>query len=96
MFLVLFPAGLYFDKETDDIEPLSRNEFLFARYLNPMNYEEKESGQTADFCNLSALAPQSVELLNIWWDFLKVVEFIDDNRSWLLPLLDGISCHRTR
>ena len=41
-------------------------------------------------------APQSVELLNIWWDFLKVVEFIDDNRSWLLPLLDGISCHRTR
>lgn len=41
----------------DDIEPVSRNEFLFARYLNPMNYGEKEKGQTADFSNLSALAP---------------------------------------
>ena len=39
------------------IEPILRNDSLFARYLNPMNYEEKESGQTADFDNLSALAP---------------------------------------
>ena len=57
---------------------------------------QKENGQTADFSNLSALAPPSKEMLNIWWDFRKVVEFIDDNRSWLLPLLDGITCHRTR
>ena len=55
---VLFPEGILGDKETDDIEPVSRNEFLFARYLNPMNYGEKENGQTADFDNLSALAPQ--------------------------------------
>ena len=57
---------------------------------------KKKKGQTLKIEDLSLDAPQSVELLNIWWDFLKVVEFIDDNRSWLLPLLDGISCHRTR
>ena len=54
----------------------------------------KENGQTADFSNLSALAPQPVDLLNIWWDFLKVVEFVDDNRGWLIPLLERVSCHK--
>ena len=47
----------------------------------------KENGQTADSSNVSALAPPSEELLNIWWDFRKVAEFIDINRGWLLPLL---------
>ena len=55
---VLFPEGIYFDKETEDIEPVSRNEFLFARCLNPMNYGEKENGQTLNFEDLSNLAPQ--------------------------------------
>ena len=55
---VLFPEGVYYDKEIDDIEPVSQNGFLFARCLNSVDYGEKENGQTADFCNLSALAPQ--------------------------------------
>ena len=55
---VLFPEGIFFDKETDDIEPVSRNEFLFARCLNPMNYGEKENGQTLNFEDLSNFAPQ--------------------------------------
>ena len=54
---VLFPEGIYFDKETDNIEPVSRNEFLFARCLNSMNYGEKEKGQTDNFTDLSNLAP---------------------------------------
>ena len=54
---VLFPEGIFFDKETDDIEPVSRNEFLFARCLNSTNYGEKENGQTDFSTNLSALAP---------------------------------------
>lgn len=36
-------------------------------------------------------APPSEEMLNIWWDFRKVAEFIDLNRGWLLPLLDTVS-----
>ena len=52
---------------------------------------QKENGQTADFNNLSALAPPSKEMLNIWWDFRKVAEFIDINKGWLLPLLDKVS-----
>ena len=50
----------------------------------------KENGQTADSSNLSALAPPSSEMLNIWWDFRKVAEFIDINKGWLLPLLDKV------
>ena len=42
-----------------------------------------ESGQTFVSDDLSALAPQTVEMLNLWNDFRKVVEFIDTNRSWL-------------
>ena len=45
----------------------------------------KENGQTADFSNLSALAPQKVEFKNLWWDFRKVVDYIQQNEKWLLP-----------
>ena len=55
-----------------------------------MKYGEKESGQTADFSNLSALAPPNVEFKNLWWDFRKVAEFIDINKGWLLPLLSEV------
>ena len=55
---VLFPEGIYFDKETEDIEPVSRNEFLFARCLSSTDYEEKENGQTLNFEDLSNWAPQ--------------------------------------
>ena len=54
---LLFPDGIVWSKENDDIEPLSKNEFLFTYGLKSGNYEQKESGQTADFSNLSALAP---------------------------------------
>ena len=36
-------------------------------------------------------APPSVELLNIWIDFRKVVKFIDDNQGWLTPCLKRIT-----
>ncbi|MBR6416244.1 MAG: hypothetical protein IKS22_09095 [Bacteroidales bacterium] len=71
----------------DDIEPVSQNEFLFARYLNPMNYGEKEKGQTLNFEDLSNLAPRNSEMLNLWRDFLQVVKFIDENQEWINPLL---------
>ena len=33
-------------------------------------------------------APPTVEMLNLWNDFRKVVEFMDENRAWLLPLIE--------
>ena len=49
----------------------------------------KESGQTVVSDDLSALAPPEVEYLNlVWRDFKKLVRFIDDNKAWLLPLLE--------
>ena len=55
---LVFPDGMYWSKENDDIEPVSKNEFLFTWGLKSDSYGEKENGQTADFSNLSALAPQ--------------------------------------
>ena len=54
---MVFPNGLIWSKEKDHIEPLSCNEFLFVHNSKSISYEQKESGQTADFSNLSALAP---------------------------------------
>ena len=54
---VLFPDGVEWSKENDDIEPLSKNEFLFTYGYKSGNYEQKESGQTDFSTNLSALAP---------------------------------------
>ena len=31
------------------------------------------------------LAPQKVEFKNLWWDFRKVVDYIQQNEKWLLP-----------
>ena len=32
---------------------------------------------------MSFFAPQTVEMLNLWNDFRKVVAFIDENQGWL-------------
>ena len=52
-----------------------------------MSCNEKKSGQTAVSDDLSALAPFEAELLNLWNDFKKVVQFIDENAVWLKPLM---------
>jgi hypothetical protein len=70
------------------IEPLSRNDFLFVYGSKLGNYEEKENGQTADFDNLSALAPPTVELLNLRKGFKAVVKLIENNRDWLDVLME--------
>ena len=54
---LIFPDGIVWRKENDDIEPLSKNEFLFTYGLKSGSYGEKESGQTDFSTNLSALAP---------------------------------------
>ena len=54
---LIFPDGMVWDKENDDIEPVSKNEFLFTWGLKSITYEQKKNGQTAENCNLSALAP---------------------------------------
>ena len=48
-----------------------------------MKYGEKENGQTADFSNLSALAPRNSEMLNLWKGFVELVHYIDENQEWL-------------
>lgn len=35
---------------------------------------------------LAALAPPTVEMLNLWNNFRKVVAFIDENQEWLLKM----------
>ena len=54
---LIFPEGLVWSKENEDIEPLSVNDFLFVFNLKSANYKQNKNGQTADFSNLSALAP---------------------------------------
>ena len=39
-------------------------------------------------------APAGIELLNLWNDFRKVVQFIDDNQTWLHPLMDRVAANK--
>lgn len=55
---LVFPEGLVWSKENDDIEPLSRNEFMFLYDLKSVGCGENESGQTVISDDLSALAPE--------------------------------------
>ena len=54
----IFPDGLVYDKENDDIEPLSKNEFLFVFDLKSMGYKDKAKGQTLISEDLSLVAPE--------------------------------------
>lgn len=54
---LVFPDGMVWRKENDDIEPISKNEFLFVCDVESMNCEQKENGQTVISNNLSAFAP---------------------------------------
>lgn len=56
---LVFPDGLVWSKENDDIEPVSKNEFLFVYALKSMSYNEKKSGQTVVSDDVSALAPEA-------------------------------------
>ena len=55
---LIFPDGLVYDKENDDIEPLSKNEFLFVFDLKSMGYKDKAKGQTLNSEDLSSVAPE--------------------------------------
>ena len=54
---LIFPEGIVWNKENDDIEPLSKNEFLFTWGSKSGNCEEKETVQTLKNEDLSSLAP---------------------------------------
>ena len=54
---LVFPDGLVWSKENDDIEPISRNEFLFQYPFPTASDGIYEKGQTINFDNLSSLAP---------------------------------------
>ena len=54
---LVFPDGIVWNKENEDIEPVAKNEFLFTWGLKSRSYKEKENGQTVVSDDLSALAP---------------------------------------
>ena len=55
---LIFPDGLIYNKENDDIEPLSMNDFLFIFDLKSVGYKEKEKGQINFSTDLSSVAPE--------------------------------------
>ena len=57
---------------------------LFFRYAYT-GFEKKKELRIRNSLILSA--PLEAELLNLWEDFKKVVQFIDENAVWLKPLM---------
>ena len=57
---------------------------LFCNYFATLAQKKKPTTFVSDWLSF---APENIEILNLWRDFLKVVDFIDDNHEWLNPLL---------
>ena len=62
--------------------------FLFD--LRSGECEDKKERQTIKNDDLSLLVHPTIEILNLWEDFKKVVKFIEENHNWLNPLMDDI------
>ena len=60
---------------------------MFISHLPGRFGVEQENGQTDEISDLSVSAPADDELLKVWKDFRKVVNFINENEKWLTPLL---------
>ena len=58
-------------------------------YLDTSNRHKKKTSCSVARDPLSV--HPSIELLNLWEDFHKVVKFIDDNFEWLNPLMEHIT-----
>ena len=54
---------------------------------NRGNYNEKEVAISRNLFIFGA--PPTIEMLNLWNDFRKVVKFIDEN-PWVKPMLERI------
>lgn len=54
---------------------------------NRGNYNEKEVAISRNLLIFGA--PATIEMLNLWNDFRKVVKFIDEN-PWVKPMLERI------
>ena len=55
---------------------------------------DKKERQTIKNDDLSLSVHPSIEMLNLWEDFHKVVEFIEDNSTWLKPIMERITNKR--
>ena len=51
--------------------------------------------EVLNFFSASFDAPLSIEMLNLWNDFRKVVKFIDEN-PWVKPMLERIVKDKNR
>ena len=60
---------------------------------NRGNYNEKEVAISRNLLIFGA--PPTIEMLNLWIDFRKVVKFIDEN-PWVKPILGRIQSDKNR
>ena len=52
--------------------------------------KDKKERQTIKNDDLSLSVHPTLEILNLWEDFKKVVEFIEANTTWLKPIMDRV------
>ena len=63
--------------------------FLFD--LKSGECEDRKERQTIKNDDLSLSVHPTLEILNLWEDFKKVVEFIETNSTWQKPMLERVA-----
>ena len=56
---LIFPDGLIYNKEFDDVEPISKNDFMFLFDLKSANYGYKKRDNPSENDELSCLVPEA-------------------------------------
>ena len=73
---LVFPNGFIYDKNTEHIEPVRVNQFFLLKYTYPTNYEDKKEKTNRQNNDLSLRVPLKNEMLNLWNDFLLIIDYI--------------------
>ena len=81
------PISLYKSKSWGVII-LVLNIFMFLFNLKSGECEDKKERQTIKNDDLSLSVHPTIEILNLWEDFKKVVEFIETNSTWLKLMME--------
>ena len=66
-------------------QPQMVNELFFGKFSKCPGHITKKSTEEIQCFR----APASIEILNLWNDFRKVMKFIDEN-PWVKPMLEKI------
>ena len=78
-----------FLKDNEHIEPKRVNQFFLLKHSYPADDGDKKKGTNRGKHDSSLRVPLTDEILNLWNDFLEIVDYLQSNSS-ITKLIGGL------